>query len=154
MKHVFLLLVTVAMTAACFPWKSVPDRLDSFVKDAETSFREYTEEDWQNSRTEYQKLIDEYNKHKDQYTREQKSRVIKDIGRYHALMLMSGFEEAVSAVNSIKEALPSYIKGVGEVIKESKGEIKDLLESILGTEKSLENVTDSLENLLEGLDTL
>lgn len=160
----FLTLLVMLTIISCSTWRKVPDKMDVFVGKAEASASKYTAEDWAKSKEEYQALINEFSEHEDQYTDEEKARVMKDIGRYHALLVVNGINEAASFVQTLKQILPEYLNGINEVINESKGGVSDLIRDILnpeglgqavqGLKESLsglgEEVSESVEEALEG----
>ena len=53
----FLALLSVT---ACATWKNVPERLDKFVGEAEKTASDYSSNDWQDSKQQYEALISEY----------------------------------------------------------------------------------------------
>lgn len=148
----FLSLLAVLTLLSCSTWKKVPDKMDAFVGNAEVSASEYTAEDWAQSKEEYQALINEFSEHEDQYTPEEKARVMKDIGRYHALLVVNGINEAASFVENLKKILPEYLNGINEVVNENKGGVSDLIKGILhpeGLDEAVRGLVESLSSLGE-----
>ena len=148
----FLLLLVMLTFISCSTWRKVPDKMDAFVGNAEVSASKYTAEDWAKSKEEYQALINEFSEHEDQYTDEEKARVMKDIGRYHALMVVNGLNEAASFVQTIKQILPEYLNGINEVINENKGGVSDMIKGILnpeGLDQAVRGLVESLSGLGE-----
>lgn len=151
MKHFhFALIAAVLMMTACNTWKSVPDRMDRFVANAEEKSSTYSAEDWEKSKADYQALISEFSEHEDQYSSEEKVRVMKDIGRYHALLVVNGLNEAASYLNTLKQILPSYLDGIGEVVNENKEGVLGMIRDIL----SPSGIGESLKDLMEDIDDL
>ena len=96
--------------------------------------------------------MEEYRLHEDDFTPEEKAQVIKAIGRYQALRVVYGVNEAAGVIKSIKEIIPSYINGVDEVIKEEGSGLSGLLRSILDPtdiKDALEGLSSDFESLLE-----
>jgi len=124
--------------------------MDAFVGKAEVSAAKYTAEDWAESKAEYQALINEFSEHEDQYTDEEKARVMKDIGRYHALLVVNGINEAAAFVETLRKILPSYLDGIKEVVEENKGGVSDLIKGILNPE----GVDQAVKGLMEELNGL
>ena len=149
-----LLFIAILSVTACSTWRSVPDRLDEFVEEAEMSATNYSKADWQESKQRYEALISEFAEHEDEYSQEEKARVMKDIGRYHALMLVNGLNDAAEYIKTMKQILPSYLDGVGEILKESKGDISDIVKSLIdpeGLDKSVKGLAEDWNSLLEDL---
>ena len=107
--RLFTLLVLLSIVS-CTTWRNVPDRLDEFVDKAQKSSSKYSPEDWQKNTAEFKELINIYAEHRDQYTPEETARVMKDIGRYHALLVVHGISEAI---------LPSILEGINENMGEA-----------------------------------
>ena len=150
--HLFPILIVLLLAVSCSTWRKVPDKMDAFVGNAEVSASKYSAEDWAKSKEEYQALINEYSEHEDQYTPEEKARVMKDIGRYHALLVVNGINEAASYVETLKKILPSYLEGINEVINENKGGVTNLIKGILnpeGLDQSVRELVDELNSLGE-----
>ena len=146
----FFSLLVVGALLSCSTWRSVPDKMDAFVGKAEVSASKYTAEEWAKSKEEYQALINEFSEHEDQYTDEEKARVMKDIGRYHALMVVNGINEAASYLETLKKILPEYINGINEVIYESKGDVSGIIKGVLNPE-GLDQAVRGLKESLTGL---
>ena len=152
MKHISLFAVALLLVTACATWRNVPDRLDDFVDKAEKTSSKYSPEDWKESKAKYEELINLYAEHEDQYTLEEKARVMKDIGRYHALLVVNGINEAAAYVETLKKILPSYLEGINEVIDENKGGVIDLIKGVLnpeGVDRAVRGFMDELEGLAE-----
>ena len=146
----FLTLLILPCVVSCSTWRKVPDKMDAFVGKAEVSAAKYTAEDWAESKAEYQALINEFSEHEDQYTDEEKARVMKDIGRYHALLVVNGINEAAAFVETLRKILPSYLDGIKEVVEENKGGVSDLIKGILNPE----GVDQAVKGLMEELNGL
>ena len=150
MKKLLLLFVAVLGMTACATWKNVPQRLDKLVDETAQTSSSYTDNDWETSKQRYQSLISEYAEHEDDYTDEQKSLVMKDIGRYHALLAVHSMSDAITFLRTMIHILPSYLKGILEVIRENKDALVDVLKEFL---KELLSSWDVLKDILnDGLD--
>ena len=152
MKHFSLFAVALLLVTACATWQNVPDRLDDFVDKAEKTSSKYSPEDWKESKDKYEELINLYAEHEDQYTTEEKARVMKDIGRYLALLVVNGINEAAAYVESLKKILPSYLEGINEVIDENKGGVIDLIKGVLnpeGVDRAVRGFMEELEGMAE-----
>ena len=153
-KYLFIFVLAVFCLTSCEPWKKVPEKIDSFVGNAEVSAKQYSADDWAQSKAEYQELIDLYTENKDKYTNEQKAMVVKAIGRYHALLVVNGINEAASLIQSLKDIAPAYLKGIDEVVNENTGGLKGLVQGLLqdsGLGDTIEQLGADLEDLVSGV---
>ena len=151
----FFTVLVLAALVSCSTWRNVPDRMDAFVGKAEVSASRYTAEDWAESKAEYQALINEFSEHEDQYTDEEKARVMKDIGRYQALLVVNGINEAAAFVETLRKILPSYLDGIKEVVEENKSGVSDLIKGILnpeGIDRAVKGLMEELSVLGEEID--
>ena len=151
----FFTVLVLAALVSCSTWRKVPDRMDAFVGEAEVSASKYSAEDWAESKAEYQALINEFSEHEDQYTDEEKARVMKDIGRYHALLVVNGINEAAAFVETLRKILPSYLDGIKEVVEENKSGVSDLIKGILnpeGIDRAVKGLMEELSVLGEEID--
>ena len=152
MKKFLLMLVAVLCVTACATWKNVPQRLDKFVDETEQTSSRYSDNDWETSKQRYQALISEYAEHEDEYTDDQKALVMEDIGRYHALLAVHSMTDAITFLRTMIHILPSYLKGILEVIRENKDALVDVLKELL---KELLGSWDVLKDILiDGSDFL
>lgn len=140
------------LLSGCSSWKNVPDKIDAFVGKAEMSAKEYTADDWELSKEEYDALILEYEDNIDKYSKEERALVTKAIGRYQTLMLLNGIDQAASVVNMFKELLPSYLHGVEDAVNERYDGIVDRAKGLLDfteIEESAQSLEEELSNLAE-----
>lgn len=86
-------------------------RMNEYVTEVEATCQNWTEEDWELSQEEYEKLLEEYELNYDSYTQEEKDAINKAIGRYNGLLIKQGIEEAGSVLKEFGERLPSLIEG-------------------------------------------
>lgn len=149
-----LLLLTVLSISACSTWKNVPERLDKFVSETESESSDYSQSDWQVSKQKYETLISEYSEHENEYTPQQKALVMKDIGRYHSMLLVNNLRDALDFLKTMIQILPSYWEGVKEVImefiQERKSDISDFVRILLGPE----GFVDRINGLVNDWDSL
>lgn len=131
MKQLLMMLVAVLCMTACATWKNVPQRLDKLVDETAKTSSSYSNDDWETSKQRYQALISEYAEHEDDYTDEQKALVMKDIGRYHAMLAVHSMSDAITFLRTMIRILPSYLQGILEVIKENKDAFVDVLKEFL-----------------------
>ena len=157
MKKLVLLLAVLSMTA-CATWKNVPERLDKFVGETEDVSSGYSQDDWQVSKQQYQALISEYSEHEDEYTVEQKALVMKDIGRYHSMLIVNSLRDAWEFLKTMIQILPSYWEGVKEVfiefIQEKKSDISDVVRTLIdpdGINSKIKSLVEDWDNLLDSV---
>ena len=157
MKKLVLLLAVLSMTA-CATWKNVPERLDKFVGETEDVSSGYSQDDWQVSKQQYQALISEYSEHEDEYTVEQKALVMKDIGRYHSMLIVNSLRDAWEFLKTMIQILPSYWEGVKEVfmefIQEKKSDISDVVRTLIdpdGINNKIKSLVEDWDNLLDSV---
>ena len=153
MKKALLVLAVLSLTG-CATWKNVPVRLDNFVEKAEKTAPEFSSNDWQDSKQQYQDLISEYSEHEEEYTQEQKNLVMKDIGRYHALLIVHSLRDAWDFLKTMIQILPSYWEGVKEVFKEFLDDKKQDISDVVRTLIDPEGINKSIKGLVEGWDDL
>ena len=157
MKKLVLLLAVLSMTA-CATWKNVPERLDKFVGETEDVSSSYSQDDWQVSKQQYEALISEYSEHEDEYTPEQKALVMKDIGRYHSMLIVNSLRDAWEFLKTMIQILPSYWEGVKEVfmefIQEKKSDISDVVRTLIdpdGINNKIKSLVEDWDNLLDSV---
>lgn len=157
MKKLVLLVAVLSMTA-CATWKNVPERLDKFVGETEDVSSGYTQDDWQVSKQQYEALISEYSEHEDEYTPEQKALVMKDIGRYHSMLIVNSLRDAWDFLKTMIQILPSYWEGVKEVfmefIREKKSDISDVVRTLIdpdGINNRIKSLVEDWDNLLDSV---
>ena len=153
MRKQLLILALLSLTA-CATWKSVPKQLDKFVEETEKSAPGYSKEDWQESKQRYQVLISEYSEHENEYTPEERAQVMKDIGRYHSLLIVNSLRDAWDFLKTMIQILPSYWEGVKEVFKEFLEEKKRDISDIVRILVDPEGLSGSIKSLVEDWDAL
>ena len=157
MKRLLLFLALLSVTA-CATWKNVPERLDKFVGKAEKTAPDYSNGEWEKSKQEYEALISEYSEHEDDYTDEQKALVMKDIGRYHSLLIVHSLSDAWTFLKKMVQILPSYWEGVKEIFKEfiedKKQDISEIVNILIGPDgigKSLQGLAEDWDAFINGV---
>lgn len=114
-------ILTIALFAALASCTSpLSTRMEDFVSDAEVNYMEWTAEDWELSKEEYNELVREYNKNYDQYTQEEREAINRAIGRYNGLVVKRRFEEASETLREFSEQIPSYIEGFMSAFEENQ----------------------------------
>lgn len=99
----------IALITSCA--SPLSSRLNDYVNEVESSYQNWTEEDWELSQEEYAKLLEEYELNYDSYTQEEKDAINKAIGRYNGLLIKQGIDEAGNILMEFGERLPSLIEG-------------------------------------------
>ena len=72
----FFIVLATALIAACSS-SNIPQKLDSFVDNAELKSSDYDAEDWQKSMLQYEKLVDEYSNSGKEYTDAEKQMAVR-----------------------------------------------------------------------------
>lgn len=100
----------LALTASSCA-SSLSTRMDEYIAECERNCENWTESDWELSKQEYRKLLDEYKLNQDSYSQEEKDGVNKAIGRYNGLLVKHGIEDLSKSLKKIGERIPSLIEG-------------------------------------------
>ena len=139
------ILLLSFLLSSCATWRSVPDRLDSFVLNAESSAQNYSSEDWELSNTQYQNLVDTYWDNLDKYSQEDRARVTKAIAKYQTLLVLNGISETAELINLIKEVAPAYLDGIKDAVNDSRSGILNTIRELV----DFSEIEDSFSNLKE-----
>ena len=135
------LFAALVISVGCATTVSLPDRLYKFVEKTEKEYTNYTEEDWEKSRAEYDALVAEMKENYDSYTTSEKVRTMQAIGRYSTMVLGSEISNASDAVGDVLQQIPETINGI----------INDIDTASL--RKSVEGIKNGIEGLVESIDT-
>lgn len=148
------ILLTSALLAACSS-SNIPQKLDSFVDNAELKSSEYDAEDWQKSMNQYEKLVEEYSNTDKEYSESEKQMVAWAIGRYHFLLIKNGVEQSAAYLKELESILPSYLEGLVDGIGENSEELEKTLDGLFNSEeleKAVEGLGNKLEEIFGGID--
>ena len=148
------ILLASAMLAACSS-SNIPQKLDSFVDNAELKSSEYDAEDWQKSMGQYEKLVEEYSNSGKEYSEAEKQMAARAMGRYHSLLIKNGVEQSAAYLKELQSILPSYLEGLVDGLGENSEELGKTLEGIFDSEeleKAFEGLGSKLEEIFGGLD--
>ena len=156
MKYVRFVFVTLtlAFLVACST-ANLPQKLDSFVDNAELKSGNYTSDDWSRSMEQYEKLVDEYANSGKEYTPEEKQMAARAMGRYHSLLIKNGVEQSAAYLKELESILPSYLEGLIDGLGENSEELGKTLEGIFNSdelEKAFEGLGNKLEEIFGGID--
>ncbi|MBR6503732.1 MAG: hypothetical protein IKT15_02010 [Firmicutes bacterium] len=149
MKHISLIAAVLLLLTACATKKSVTERMDDFVNEAEKESAAYSVKDWEESKAEYEALLTEYSEHADEFTDEDRDKFAKSVGRYHSLLLLNGIEEAASSLKMLKDILPSYLEGFEEAVEENKEDFLGAIENMISSseiDKTVDGVLKEIDN--------
>lgn len=148
------ILLTSALLAAC-SGSNIPQKLDSFVDNAELKSSEYDAEDWQKSMNQYEKLVEEYSNTDKEYSESEKQMAARAIGRYHFLLIKNGVEQSAAYLKELESILPSYLEGLVDGIGENSEELEKTLDGLFNSEemeKAVEGLGNKLEEIFGGID--
>ena len=104
-RVLFCLSITVPQTL-------LPLRFERFVDKVEKNADSFTKEEWQSASDQFDKLMADYEKSYDKLSDQDKERIDKAIGRYHALVVKSGINSVIESFNEAVSDLSSTIKGI------------------------------------------
>ena len=150
----FFIVLATALIAACSS-SNIPQKLASFVDNAELKSSDYDAEDWQKSMLQYEKLVDEYSNSGKEYTDAEKQMAVRAMGRYHSLLIKKGVEQSAAYVKELESSLPSYLEGLVDGLGENSEELGKTLEGIFNSEeleKAFEGLGNKLEEIFEGIE--
>ena len=150
----FFIVLATALIAACSS-SNIPQKLDSFVDNAELKSSDYDAEDWQKSMLQYEKLVDEYSNSGKEYTDVEKQMAVRAMGRYHSLLIKKGVEQSAAYLKELESILPSYLEGLVDGLGENSEELGKTLEGIFNSEeleKAFEGLGNKLEEIFEGIE--
>ena len=91
--------------------QSLPRRLESFVKKVEDNCRDWTKEDWQRAKSEYQGLMTECRESYDSMSESEQQRVNAAIGKYRGILVKMGMEDVEEVLKDYGKRIPEQIKG-------------------------------------------
>ena len=128
----------------------MPQKLDSFVDNAELKSNDYDAEDWQNSMLQYEELVEEFSNSGKEYSNAEKQMAARAMGRYHSLLIKNGIEQSAAYLKELESILPSYLEELVDGLGENSEEFGKTLEGISNSEE-LEKAFDGLGNRLEEL---
>ena len=116
---IFMLTTVIEISSWAAPLST---RMDDYVTAAEKECSNWTEQDWELSKQEYRKLLDEYKLNKDTYTQAEKDAINKAIGRYNGLLVKHGIEDLTQYLKSLGERIPSFIEGFMSAFENASAE--------------------------------
>ena len=123
MKKLFLFMALAAAALVALSCTSLlPTRIEKFVDKVEKNASSYTEADWEKVSDQFSNLMEQYEKTQDKLSQEDRSRIDKAIGRYHAIVLKSGIN---NVINDFSNAVKGALKGVGGFFEGLGGKSKE-----------------------------
>lgn len=146
----FILLFPALVLLATCSSSNIPQKLDSFVDNAELKSNDYDAEDWQNSMLQYEELVEELSNSGKEYSNAEKQMAARAMGRYHSLLIKNGIAQSAAYLKELECILPSYLEGLIDGLGENSEEFGKTLEGISNSEE-LEKAFDGLGNRLEEL---
>lgn len=146
----FILLFPALVLMATCSSSNIPQKLDSFVDNAELKSNDYDAEDWQKSMLQYEELVEEFSNSGKEYSNAEKQMAARAMGRYHSLLIKNGIEQSAAYLKELESILPSYLEGLVDGLGENSEEFGKTLEGISNSEE-LEKAFDGLGNRLEEL---
>lgn len=146
----FILLFPALVLLATCSSSNIPQKLDSFVDNAELKSNDYDAEAWQNSMLQYEELVEKFSNSGKEYSNAEKQMAARAMGRYHSLLIKNGIEQSAAYLKELESILPSYLEGLVDGLGENSEEFGKTMEGI-STSEELEKAFDGLGNRLEEL---
>ena len=118
MRRLIFIISFAALTLVLSSWTTLlVKRFEHFVDKVEKNAESYTEKDWEQANQTFSDLMKEYDEDYEKCSDEQHERIDKCIGRYHALVIKSGLDDAVQnfndAMSKVGVKLKSILTGIG-----------------------------------------
>lgn len=151
----FILLFPALVLMATCSSSNIPQKLDSFVDNAELKSNDYDAEDWQKSMLQYEELVEEFSNSGKEYSNAEKQMAARAMGRYHSLLIKNGIEQSAAYLKELESILPSYLEGLVDGLGENSEEFEKTLEGICNSEeleKAFEGLGNRLEELFGGIE--
>jgi hypothetical protein len=157
-SSILIILSAGLFLSSCVtPKANVPQNIDDFVVKAQVNSSSYTQEDWDKSIAEYEKLIDEYQKNESSYSPEEKQKVANAMGRYHALLLENALEQSADSLKGmLKELadytklLPAYMDGFKDVLESDTLKLENIFSDIFASDP-VKDILGSIGSLFGGI---
>ena len=86
-------------------------RIEKYVERVEKNCAQWTPKEWEDSKEQYKKLINEYKQNYDSLTPADRESINKAIGRYNGLYVKFSIGEAGDKLHKIGERIPSLVEG-------------------------------------------
>ena len=131
----FILLFPALVLMATCSSSNIPQKLDSFVDNAELKSNDYDAEDWQKSMLQYEELVEEFSNSGKEYSNAEKQMAARAMGRYHSLLIKNGIEQSAAYLKELESILPSYLEGLVDGLGENSEEFGKTLEGICNSEE-------------------
>ena len=113
--NIILSFVAVALlTAFTAPRKTA---LERYVERVEQSCANWTAEDWEQSKEDFEVYYTRFQENIDDYTPEEKEAVYKAVGKYKGLQLKFKTSQAEGIVKEFGERIPSLVEGFMSVFE-------------------------------------
>ena len=111
-KSLLILALGVALLASCS--RPLADRMEKFVSKTEANYENYSDQEWAKSQDQFNALVQEYKDNIDSFSKEDKDRINKAMGKYTGIVLKKGVSEAGNVIQQAVEGASEFIKGVME----------------------------------------
>lgn len=164
MKRIAIIsAVAMICLASCAPKAQDPsENLKSFIEDAVKNADSYTDEQWEQSGVEYQKLLDEFINSEKEYTSKERREVLTLIASYYTLLIQhqitclvdsfSTWGEQLEDIVS-EENMDSLFSGIGKTMGGLEGTMSDVKDKIGKAidQDQIEKVVGDIGKQLEGM---
>ena len=109
-KSLVMLVRGIALLAS---WsRPLADRMDKFVAKTEAGYEKYSDQDWAKSQEQFNALVQEYKDNFDSFSKEEKDRINKAMGKYTGILLKKGISAAGNVLKDAVDGASEFIKGV------------------------------------------
>ena len=109
-KSLVVLVLGIALLASCS--RPLADRMDKFVTKTEANYEKYSDKDWAKSQEQFNALVQEYKDNLDSFSKEEKDRINKAMGKYTGILLKKGISKAGNVIQEAVEGASEFLKGV------------------------------------------
>ena len=135
------MMATLCLAVGCAANASLPEKIDDFVEKTEEESKNYSAQDWDNSKEAYEALVREFEENSDSFTPEEKSKAVQAMARYNALLIEHGIASASETIGGFLEQIPQVLNGIINQIDTT------------AINKTVNDYTNTLEGLVNSIDT-
>ena len=127
MRRLIFIISLAALTLVLSSWTTLlVKRFEHFVDKVEKNAATYTDKDWAEANQTFSDLMKEYDEDYDKCSEEQHERIDKAIGRYHAIVVKSGADDTLQALNEVlgkvSVKVKSILTGIGSFLQGLKNQ--------------------------------
>ena len=151
-KHLIIICLALSVLCSC---STLPQKMDSFVDNAELKASSYSEDDWKKSTEAFKKMEEKFKaSDKEGYSDAEKKMASRAIVRYHTLLFKNGLSKSAKWLEDLGKSAPDYLEGLSENIENGADNFLNQLESLVDTaafNSTIKELGATLENLFGSL---